>query len=470
MLKRLVLTIIVLLTIVSFVKAELYAEYKVVDDSIYLDEQAEYKLVLTNTDSYPKSLNINSPNIKWYLEINPFIQQIQPLSTLTLNLKIQPSVWSQPGSQIVQTIIETKNDEIITLNIPVFVKSYDDVPKQYSPSIELKLDFPESIDPRNDIPFELYMRNRNKLDIEELKIEIYSNYFSEKKIINLGPLEETTVKLIYSVKASTPPIRDEIEVTLNINNKTFNRQRVAFDIISFSELVSTDETIIEVFKKTTEYNIINNANIKKNQEYSIKTNLFEQIFITVEPEPTNVNLKKQYMMWDIELEPFEELQITVVRNFRPAVYILLIIIVSLMMYFLYRSPVLIKKEAIAIGPSENGISNMKVLLHIRNRSPDLIEDLTLTDFVPTLADPIKENYLGTIAPTKILRHHKKGTLIKWEFETLDPFEERIISYRLATKVTIVGGLNLVPSKIKFKTKKGTERVIRSNKYQVSLSL
>ena len=138
------------------------------------------------------------------------------------------------------------------------------------------------------------------------------------------------------------------------------------------------------------------------------------------------------------------------------------------MYFLYRSPVTIKKESIVTRSiAKEGLSELKVLLHLRNRSPDIIESVVFTDKIPALATLIKEKKVGTIAPTKILNHQKKGTIIKWEFDVLEPFEERIISYKLSTKMTIVGGLSLPPAKIMFKTKKGTDRIEKSNKAQVS---
>jgi len=68
------------------------------------------------------------------------------------------------------------------------------------------------------------------------------------------------------------------------------------------------------------------------------------------------------------------------------------------------------------------------------------------------------------------RHKKKGTIVKWELEALEPFEERIISYVVKTKMTIVGGYNLPIAKIQFMGKNNTERVVKSNRSSVSLGL
>ena len=109
-------------------------------------------------------------------------------------------------------------------------------------------------------------------------------------------------------------------------------------------------------------------------------------------------------------------------------------------------------------------------MHLRNRGPDLIENLTLTDLIPSLGDYVDEKRVGTLSPSKVIKHQQKGTLLRWEFEALDPFEERIITYRIKTKMTVVGGFNLPPGKIRFVTKKGTERIVRSNRFLLGLGL
>jgi len=266
------------------------------------------------------------------------------------------------------------------------------------------------------------------------------------------------------------PGKDTLEVVLIINNKSISKKIINYDIIEYSDFVASPDSIHQLFKTTTEYRIVNLGNIPKTDLFKVQTNIFEKLFISSEPNPTEVKLRQQYMGWELSLEPGEETTLIVTENYRPALYILLIIVVVTMVYFIYRSPVSIKKEAIVIGSSEEGISDMKILLHVRNRSPDLIESITLTDMVPALAQLKKQKHIGTLAPSKILRHKKKGTIVKWELEALEPFEERIISYVIKTKMTIVGGYNLPIAKMQFMAKNNTERVVKSNRSSVSLGL
>ena len=166
----------------------------------------------------------------------------------------------------------------------------------------------------------------------------------------------------------------------------------------------------------------------------------------------------------------EEYKLIVTKNYRPAIYLTLTMIIIAMMYFIYRSPITLKKEGIVIGSPKEGISELKILVHIRNRSSELIDDLMLSDLVPALSTLVKEKQIGSLSPSKILKHQKKGTLIRWKIEVLEPFEERIITYRVKTKMAIVGGLNLPSAKVKFKSNKGTDRILKSNKSQINLGM
>ncbi len=453
--------------------AALTADVTILRNSIYLDEQATFKLVITNPEPYSKVIQVYSTDIEFYTEIEPTITKIEPESTITLTLKLLPSVWSNIGAKGVNIMVSSPAvNEQLSFQLPVYIKSYDDPEKKYSPSVELKIEFPKEVDPREEYPINIYLRNRNKLDIKSMELVVKSNAFNPEKIIltlNPYPEGERRENIIYTIDSLTQPMEDILEVGLIIDNVTFNRERIPYKIVAYSEFVKTEETREELFKKTTEYTIINEGNIKSEELFKFPTSVLKRIFVSSTPAPDKINLKQEaYLAWELELEPRQEVKIKVVENYRPLIYILLIFIVITLIYFLYRSPLTIKKETIITGTSTEGISELKVILHIRNRSQDLIEHIKVTDLIPSIAEMIKETNIGTLAPVKIIRNDRKGTIVKWELEALEPFEERIISYRLKSKIAIVGGLTLPPAKIKFETKKGKERTVRSNKSQVSL--
>ncbi len=465
-----ILFLMMFILMVGCAYAELFAEAEIVENSIYLDEQAVFNIYVENTDSFSKNLNMYTTDIKWYVDADPSPTKVAGDERKKFVITLIPSAWGDVGAQSVKFTVESPiNNEKMILQLPVNVKSYDTAKKEYSPSVELRASFPEEIDPRNPIPLELYLRNRNRLEIDELKIIISSELFYEEKIIQLNALSETRENLQYTIDDDTKPIEDTLQISLSYNNRTINRERISYEVIPYAEFIEKQDNIQELFKKTTEYTITNQGNIKKKGDFRVDVSVLQNLFTKATPKPTNINIKEQYYEWYLDLQPNEEIDISVVRNYRPALYIFFISLVIVMIYFLYRSPILIRKESIVMGSTEQGISEMKVLLHLRNRSADIIENLTLIDLIPPIADLIKEDHLGTVSPSKILKHHKKGTIIKWEFDAIEPFEERIISYRIKTRMTVVGGITLPKAKIKF-MKKDTERTVKSNKSQVSIGL
>jgi hypothetical protein len=166
--------------------------------------------------------------------------------------------------------------------------------------------------------------------------------------------------------------------------------------------------------------------------------------------------------------PGDEVTIEITKNYRFAVYTLIIMIIIIILYYQLRSPVVVKKDAVGNEPSHDGVSEFKVKVLIKNRSQKPVENVKIIEMIPSLALLVKEAAIGTVEPTKIIRNDSKGTLVRWDINYLEPFEERIITYRLKSKLNIVGGLTLQATKVKFETVTGRERVTYSKKHNIKI--
>ena len=470
--KLLVLAIlIILLSLPVYAKISVTSQAE--KSNIYMDEQAVFKVTVRNHDPNAKTINVYTTDLRWYVDVEPEVTTIKANSDITFDLMLVPNVWAQPGSQIVKVNVEDPNGgsgDKVVLELPVFVKSYDSAQREYSPSIEVIVTIPEVVDPREGLSLDVYLRNRNKRDNQDLQITLSSDLFSDNKTLSFGPLEERTEKFLFDIDNAAEAGEHQLQVNLFSGDRIINRQSIEYNILGYSTFVVQDDITEALFKETTEYTVKNEGNIRKTDNFRVSMGFLQRLFTSFSVRPDRFDFGGSYIEWELDLSPMEEVNIRVVRNFRPTIYAILIVIVTVMMYFIYRSPVILKKESVITGSSEDGISELKVLLHLRNRGPDLIENLTLTDLIPSLGDYVDEKRVGTLSPSKVIKHQQKGTLLRWEFEALDPFEERIITYRIKTKMTVVGGFNLPPGKIRFVTKKGTERIVRSNRFLLGLGL
>lgn len=466
MLKKLMLLLMVFL--LSSVYA-LEVEVTPVINKIYPDEHADFKLLVINDKNAEQTFSIYSPDISWYVDLEPSDLTVDKNSENEYVLSIVPSAWAGNGPNLVNVIIKS-GEEKFELQLPVYLKSYEDSKKEYAASLELEVTFPEKIDPRNDIPVEVYIRNRNKLDIKLLKIHIYSSYFEEYSNITLGPQEERKENYLFRIDKRTEPAESNVYFELIYGNRTLNKEKKPLIIVPYADFEKKEDTIKEFFKTTTEYTITNNGNYEKTGEFSIDANLLQLPFLISSPGPSSKVLSKGKVVWELTLKPDEEKVIIVSENYRLIVYVILLFALVGIMYFIYRSPIVVKKEAIILGSPEQGISELKVMIHIRNRSSELIENVMLTDLLPTLAEVEKEIHIGSISPIQILKNDRKGSLIKWQIEAIEPFEERIVTYKARTKMIIIGGLTLPAAKARFKAKTGNERIVKSNKAILSVGI
>ena len=114
------------------------------------------------------------------------------------------------------------------------------------------------------------------------------------------------------------------------------------------------------------------------------------------------------------------------------------------------APLFMIKEASNIVKSEGGITEMTVILHVRNRSNSKISGIEVSDYIPSLVGIGSDVPIGSLQPAKVLRHEKKGTtIVKWTLDALNVSEERVLSYRIKSKLPILGSFSLPAAKATF---------------------
>ncbi|MBI2142269.1 hypothetical protein HYU15_02130 [Candidatus Woesearchaeota archaeon] len=173
-----------------------------------------------------------------------------------------------------------------------------------------------------------------------------------------------------------------------------------------------------------------------------------------------------YLMWELAVKPQQTATVRIVESYRPLFALLIAAVLLAVLYYVFRSPVAIRKEAAVISLEEEGISDMKVVLHVKNRGSKGYDRLIIADKVPVIAGVEKEAGLGTLKPAKVTST-KHGTIIKWELDHLERHEERVLSYRIKSKLSILGTFSLPACRAKFYDE-GKERKTSSNVVRVKI--
>ncbi|NQU98944.1 hypothetical protein HQ533_05765 [Candidatus Woesearchaeota archaeon] len=465
--KLLILPLLLVLTVYSVLGASFYVTSESIKENIFISEVAEFNVTIANMLKTADVFTLSILDTNWNLlttqvsvpaeSQKSFIIKIDPVA----NIDIEPHAFTV---KIKSSMTGNFLQEVFIVN----VRPYDPIFGEYRPSVQFSASIDKEVDPRKKIPISIYMRNRNALDIGKVEIYIEGTLFSEVITTYLGPLEEKRTEYLFDIDDLEEPGLQSLDIQVKVQNITISRSTQNYEVIAYSTITMDRKDEIFFFKNKQVITLENLGNAEKTKQVNLIMPWTKRIFTSSEPAFEVVKEQREAsLQWDITIQPQELKTITVTTNYRIPITIIIIVLAVIILYFVLRSPLIISKEAIVSGSSEDGVENLKIRLFVKNRSRNTVEKVTVFDRVPGIAELIKKKTLGTIHPEKVTKQEKRGTLIKWNLENLEPFEERIITYEIKSKLKIIGNISLPGSRSTFLDKKNKERTIYSNRVMVS---
>lgn len=439
-------------------------EGEVVD--IFPNESAVYTLEIENLADNPDRYIISTLDPKWLLDVDPSPGFIDAGANVTYRLLMRPSRGLEFGYHGPLVLVRSQTTgETVRKNLLIYLKPQGLVIGRYPPSVALDVELPHEVDPRIGwVQVDVGLRNRNALDIEEALVVVKSDLFRQEQVLPIGPLEEKQRQFRFQIDPQLAPGLQRVSVSVHAFNSTIAERSRSFNVLAYEDLRSEEREDSSLFRTITTLSVVNNGNQPSIATLHDEASWLHRIFSSASNEPQIVeNVSGTYWSWEIPLEPNERADIHVVTNYRWLVLIITLIIVGIVCYYLFRSPIVVIKEAVARSSPEHGVSDMKVMLLIRNRSGKVLRSLNVVDTIPSIAQYVSTtSQLGTLQPSRVSRSESRGTILKWELDSLDPYEERVITYRLRSKLHIMGGITLNGAKVRFETGVGRERVSFSN--------
>ena len=188
------------------------------------------------------------------------------------------------------------------------------------------------------------------------------------------------------------------------------------------------------------------------------------MFSSAEPDADYIKEgKKHYLVWEVSLDGEKEVVLGISTNYRPLAIIVILAIVVLAIYYVLRSPLTLSKSISDIKKRDGGISEVKVIIRVKNRCPSELSHIEVSDNVPHIADIDRDITIGSIQPAKILRHQNKGIMIRWYIEKIEGGgDERVLTYTMKSRLPILGELTLQPANARYKAK-GRNIITNSNR-------
>ena len=470
LIKKVILSVMAVLLLLPLVSAlSFLAEITPAKASITMDGEAIFEVKITNNYNSAESFKIKNPNYPmWDIKTdplqNPIVIEIAQNESKTQKIIITPLHVNSVGAYDIKVDVRLeRTNELISLPIRIGVKTAEK--GQYVPTVIPTITAPEEIDPRKELPISIKLNNQNILEMPELTIKVEGSLISDEIKTSLGPKEIKTVEIKKEPdKLTSPGVHDLIISALLGEEVIVGPITKKVTVSEYQEMIELASTK-RLFK--TEKNlrfVTNNADYKGKAK--IETTLFKSLFSSTRPRPRMTRENgKLYLAMDAVLTN-KSMEIAFIENYRPLFFIIFLVAIIVAFYYLYRSPLTIRKLASSIVKREGGISELKVVLNIKNRSKKSASNIELTDTIPNIIDIEKELSIGTLQPIKVLRHEKKGSIIKWIVNDLDVGEERVISYKIKSRLPILGDLNLPQATAKFVCNKRTI-VTASNRLSVS---
>ncbi|MBI4139410.1 hypothetical protein HY483_00430 [Candidatus Woesearchaeota archaeon] len=455
------------------IKTSLDASTKVISR----DGTASFTLNVSHNSPQTQILELFTSDVSWDLSTNPSTDRTLTVptgETVTTTVLLRP-IYAYPGSYYVVpiTVKSSGGLDSTTLNPQVGVLSGNTPGGLYSPSLGVRIDSTESIDPTKEVIIRVTLDNLNKKDLSQVDIKLRSKIFNQDYSTALKGLEKKSVSLKITIDPLTPPQDDVLRVTVfvpdPVNPQQFDALPLEVAIIPHGDLSFEPLKEKAFLERITRIKVTNNGNVARVATYTIPGGLLKSIFSKGVPkyERRTINEEKVFA-WDVSLEVGEKKEIVLITNYRTPVFLLILIMLGIIAYYKFRSPITITKSAFVVSTREGGISEFKVLLEIKNRNPKPLKNVNILDSMPHMVDVTKDFEAGSLHPISIMKHGT-GTLLKWAVDDLDGYEERVITYKIRSKLSILGSLTLPVAIAKFDTPFGHKRSTASNTAHLALS-
>lgn len=437
-----------------------------IKDKIVVDEIAEFNVTVINNLDTEEEFTIKKAGYPFWdmytkpLQ-NPITLKVPAFGSSSIRLFVDPLYITSVDTYTLDLMaVLERTSEQQKAPITIGIKSTEPLIGGYVPTVITSASIsPEKIDPRHGFTIRIVLSNQNVIDYQNLTVKIESSLFKDELHVPLGPKDDKTLEIAKKLDDMTVPQRDSFVVAVFRDERLIVNPIVAeFEVVEYAveEEIPKQESFLKIRRgiRLTSNNPSYHGKIK------IEATPLKSLFLTSSPKAMSVKEDgRQYLVWDIKLSG-NDTTVYTFENYRPILIIAMSIIAALVLYFLLRSPIIVKKGIANIGVTEGGVSEAKVVIRVKNRSGKQISGIEIADNLPHIAHVEKELSIGSMQPHAVLAHPKKGVMIKWSIEALEPGDERVLSYKMKSRLAILGEFNLPAATARAKV--GNKIVISSS--------
>jgi len=438
-----------------------------IKNAITLTETALFKISITNNAEEKQRYSLFSFVQGWDIEPFPLkdkIIEVYPGNTKSTTIKAKPLEAFGAGLYNLALNIESDTGEKHLINLAIYINP--DKPMGYLPTIKVSIGMDEKINPQEPQSIRIFLQNKNPLDLKDLVIRLQSDLpeFNKETSIHLPSLGKKNIEFTVTPDSYQSPGKYFLFFSFEKNGDIIKVVPREIEVLTLTLPFEMNINEEKSFLKTT-YNILvkNTGNVKNTQSVTFPVSFWGNLFTYSNAETVKKD-GQRYLSWEATLAPKETINVIAAKNYRYPFYIIFIILVLVAVYLYLRSPISLVKT-VTRAKKDATLSELKITLNLKNITKKPIKNVEVIDLVPGIADIEKSLELGTLTPQEV-KHTKKGTLVKWKISEIDPQEHRLITYKIKSKLKILGALKLPRAKACFGPGK-KKKVAYSNAFKIS---
>ncbi|MFA6089074.1 MAG: hypothetical protein WC755_04380 [Candidatus Woesearchaeota archaeon] len=440
-------------------------------NSITVDEHASYVVLVKNNLDEEQTIRVVPSDPAWIVDTSPTSDYLFTMSALGekyvyLTVRPKASVNLDVNKNYVVDVdffSETTQDQN-TAHLSLRLQDSETRRKYLlARCIVISPVYPkEAIDPREEFVISTNSAGSTCEKLDNIDVFIESSIFSMQSI----PDTDMVIKIDSQTKPGVYP------VVMRIMQGDFEVRKptLAVKIKAFEDVRKTTKEIqssLFGIIKTKEISFENkgNLNVEKYQ-YKVKKGITD-VFNSYTPSPDVIELDDgNFYVWNFDISINETKTVVVKSNYTILAIIIVLGILLVIYAILTRDKIEVHKRVSPISTSAEGLSKFKVIVMVKNITDDNLKDIKLHDKIPHIAALQHTDYIGTVRPSKVLKHPQKGTILTWDIEELHPREERMMYYVIESKLNIIGNFNLPSAYAKIKDIFGRIARVNSNKAMV----
>ncbi len=447
-----------------------------VKDHVMEGEWAEFDVTIWNNQHlYDEiTLSIEEEGTQWSMVTRPSVDYLSAIKLAPKSRKI---------SRVLLKDIDLRRDAMhaysvelhaqsritrgdATVRLPVYLMPFDPSKMTWEADLSVDTNIPAVVDPRRTHSFKIDIKNNNFREYGSLDVALKGNLIDEKTTIHLGQNEQKTIAFTISFDEDLAPQEDTLTLTLHEGGNLLYQAKVQIEIAPYTTPFLKDVFTTERYLKLTEEIKLRNAqNVEATQRILRPAPFWKGLLTSTDPDATIESREDgRYYMWEVALKPGESTTLTVATNYRIPIYLFLLIGFGIFLFVMFRDPVLINKRAEMIKLYEGGITEFRIIIAVKNRRKQEIRGVRLIEKLPNLVTFVESGGIGAVGPSKVI-HQEKGMIMHWDMD-LTAEEERLITYYIKTKLSILGGFRLPPAALRFDFD-GKSVMVRSNELDVT---